>query len=58
MVDEFHIYTASHFLLSKEAIPGVSSSLFKSGKKTQELHLMDDHYEVYDFEQFKLASQT
>jgi diaminohydroxyphosphoribosylaminopyrimidine deaminase/5-amino-6-(5-phosphoribosylamino)uracil reductase len=49
LVDEYHLYTASHSISSKNGLVGIERSLFKNSTKTQMLNLEGDRYEAFNF---------
>lgn len=49
LVDEYHLYTASHSISSLTGLLGIERSLLKNSTKIQELDLQGDRYEAYDF---------
>jgi diaminohydroxyphosphoribosylaminopyrimidine deaminase/5-amino-6-(5-phosphoribosylamino)uracil reductase len=49
LVDEYHLYTASHSISPLTGLPGIERSLLKNSIKIQEVDLQGDRYEAYDF---------
>ena len=49
LVDEYHLYTASHSISSDKALLGIERSLLKNSTKIHEVDLGGDLYEAFDF---------
>ena len=49
LVDEYHLYTASHSISPNKGLLGIERSLLKNSTKIQEADLQGDLYEALDF---------
>jgi riboflavin biosynthesis pyrimidine reductase len=49
LVDEYHLYTASHSIPPNKGLLGIERSLLKNSTKIHEVDLGGDLYEAFDF---------